>query len=74
MGPSGIAWPLVSIGEATAGYPAPGGRILLNKRIVLEPQPIGELTGTWKLVVVDAHAGQHGTLKSFGVHIVPATD
>ena len=63
LSPTGESWELVAGGTAT-------GRTFYENTVTLSPAPIGELTGTWRLVVTDLAPGQQGLVEQFALSIV----
>ncbi|MEE2786810.1 MAG: proprotein convertase P-domain-containing protein [Myxococcota bacterium] len=64
LSPTGESWPLVDAQTAT-------GSAFYERTIVLNPQPIGELTGHWKLVVVDISPSKTGLVELFQLSVQP---
>lgn len=64
LSPTGESWELIAGGSET-------GDTFFERAIELDPQPVGELTGTWKLVVVDIEEGQEGMVELFRITVQP---
>ena len=64
ISPTGQGWPLISGGTAT-------GSTYYERTMLLNPAPIGELAGTWKLAVVDLAPETKGLVEHFKLSIVP---
>ena len=62
LSPTGESWELVAGGSAT-------GRTFYENTVTLSPAPIGELTGTWRLVVTDLAEGKQGLVEHFALSI-----
>ncbi|MEE2756953.1 MAG: proprotein convertase P-domain-containing protein [Myxococcota bacterium] len=67
LSPTGESWALIEGGTAT-------GSTFYEDTITLDPQPIGELTGTWRLVVTDLAPEKRGLVELFQLAIVPHND
>ena len=64
IGPAGEIWELVPGRTAV-------GDAYYEQTIVLDPQPVGELGGTWRLVAVDIEPGKTGLVEQFKLGVLP---
>ena len=64
LSPSGESWEIVPAGTHT-------GSGSLDGVYFPQPEPVGSLAGTWKLVVTDITPGSSGTIEQYGLTITP---
>ena len=64
ISPSGEKWTIVAQGSSR-------GRNI-NKTIALDPAPVGDLGGTWRLNVSDRLSADVGTVEGFAIKVTPA--
>jgi hypothetical protein len=64
LSPTGESWELLAAGGVS-------GDTYFEQTFELDPQPVGELTGSWKLVFADIEAEKTGIVEQFKMTVVP---
>jgi hypothetical protein len=63
LSPTGESWELVAAGTLS-------GDTYFEETFELDPQPIGELTGSWKMVFADIEAEKTGIVEQFKMTVI----
>ncbi len=66
ISPTGEKWPILAQGAAS-------GRDYSGK-VTLDPAPVGDLGGTWRLHVSDRLSADVGTVDAFSIKVTPAAE